>query len=58
MQTLSADCGSRLRYLAWEFRAAASSPGWEAERLRTYADMLDQIARELVLEEHALDASR
>ncbi len=58
MQTLSADCGSRLRDLAQEFRVAASSVGWEAERLRTYAEMLDKIASELLIEEDSLYASR
>ncbi len=57
MQTLSADCGSRLRDLAWEFRSAARSGGWEAERLRKYANLLDQIAQQFVREEEELDAS-
>ena len=59
MQTLSPDCGSRLRDFAREFRVAASSVGWGAERLRTYAEMLDQIALELLIEEDSrLDIGR
>ena len=58
MQILNADCGSRLRYLAREFRTAARTAGWEAERFKTFAGMLDEIAAELVLEEDAFDINR
>ncbi len=58
MQTLSADCGSRLRDLVREFRVAASSVGWEAERLKTYAEMLDEIALALLIEEDSLYVSQ
>ncbi len=58
MQTLSADCETRLRDLAREFRMAAKSIGWRSERFRSYAEILDQIALDLLIEEDGLDTSR
>ncbi len=55
MQTLRADCESRLRDLAREFRVAATSVGWSADRFRNYAETLDQIALELMIEEDSRD---
>ncbi len=58
MQTLNADCEIRLRVLAREFRVAASSVVWSAERFRTYAEMLDQIALEIVIDDDGFDTNR
>lgn len=49
MPALNADCEGRLRDLAHEFRLAARSTGWGAERFRAYAETLDQIALELLI---------
>ena len=51
MQALSADCEGRLKDLAREFRVAAVSVGWKGERFRGYAETLDRIALELLIEE-------
>ena len=51
VSTLNTDCESRLRDLAQEFRVAARSLGWQSKRFRAYAETLDQIALELLIEE-------
>ncbi len=57
-ERLSFDMGAvrKMLDLAREFRLAATSAGWGAERLKSHADDLDRIAFELLLEEDGAGA--
>ena len=46
-----ADCEARLRDLAQDFRTAAGAVGWQSGRFRSYAETLERIALEILVEE-------